>query len=384
MTSLHREQFLIDIIIGPRQVGKTTAAMDISSRWNGEVHYASADLAMGSGPEWIVFHWDRLRLKKAESNSCKLLILDEIQKIKNWSEAVKGQWDQDRMEGNPIKVLLLGSSSLLLTRGMTESLAGRFFLHRFTHWSFPECAAAFGWDLDRWLYFGGYPGAAPLVDDQPSWKRYITDSLIETVIARDVLALQTVHKPALLRNLFTLAAAYPAQVLSYNKMLGQMHDAGNTTTLAHYLKLMETAFLITGLENFSGSGVRKKSSSPKLVLWNNALITALDTRDPETARADDRWWGRLMENAVGAHLLNNLRSMNYHVMYWRRNNREVDYIVLSGRNIWAIEVKSGETGRHGGLTGFCKKHREAVPLIVGPGGMTLSDFFSTPPEELLA
>lgn len=370
-------------MIGPRQVGKTTAALDIADQWSGEVHYANCDLSLGAGAEWIVFQWNRIRQKDARAGCHKLLILDEIQKINGWSETVKGLWDQDCQDGNRIKVILLGSSSLLLSRGLTESLAGRFFLHRFTHWTYPECREAFGWDFNQWVYFGGYPGAAPLTDDLDSWKRYVTDSLIETVVSRDVLALQTVHKPALLKNLFTLTAAYPAQVLSFNKMLGQMHDAGNTTTLSHYLQLLKTAFLISGLENYSGSAVRRRSSSPKLVLWNNALVTALDTRSFQDARNDTVWWGRLIENAVGAHLVNNFQTMNYRVMYWRKQNREVDFIVLSGQKIWAIEVKSGSIGKTQGLTIFCKTHPEAVPIIIGYGGISPDEFCALPPEVFL-
>lgn len=382
--SLNSKQYLIDIIAGPRQVGKTTAALEIQSKWLGPVHYANADLRLSSGSDWIIFQWNQIRKKESNGSRLKLLILDEIQKINGWSETVKGLWEEDRASKNSIKALLLGSSALLLTKGFSESLAGRFFLHRFTHWTYSECKRTFKWDLDKWIYFGGYPGASQYVNEIDKWKQYITDSLIDTVIARDVLSLQSVAKPALLRNLFTLSAHYPAQIFSYNKMLGQMHDAGNTTTLAHYLRLLESAFLISGLENYSGSVIRTKSSSPKLILWNNALISALDTRNYENARNDLSWWGRLLENAVGAHLMSNLQSMSYKIAYWRENNYEIDFIVSVGRKLFAIEVKSGATVKNNPFDVFQKKYPSAQPVIIGPGGMSFEEYFLTDPKEIFS
>jgi hypothetical protein len=266
---------LLHMLVGARQVGKTTAANQLVDRLGYPCVFAAADAPLPPGPEWVESQWIRARLLAAESGKPVVLVLDEIQKVRGWSEQVKRLWDEDRRRGRALYVLLLGSSSLLIQKGLTESLAERLFLHRCPHWSWPECKAAFGWDLERWLFFGGYPGAAPLVDRPDEWKRYIVDALIETVLSRDVMQLQTVAKPALLRHLFALSASYPAQVFSYNKMLGQLQDAGNTTTLAHYLRLLETAFLISGVEAFSAGQLRKRGSSPKLVVWNQALINAL-------------------------------------------------------------------------------------------------------------
>ena len=371
---------LIQILTGPRQVGKTTAARAVGERWNGPVRFAAADLPIPPGPEWIETQWNLARRDAASSRA--LLVLDEVQKVRGWSEVVKACWDEDRAARRRLRVLILGSSALLLSKGTTESLAGRFFLHRCPHWSYTECRKAFAWELDDWIYHGGYPGAAVLVDDPESWKRYISDSLIETVLARDVLALQTVSKPALLRNLFLLATQFPAQILSYNKMLGQLQDAGNTTTLAHYLKLLEGAFLISGLEKYSPGGARGRGSSPKLVLWNNALITAIDPRSFREARSSPEYWGRLVENAVGAHLLNHLQGLSYEIGYWRHRNHEIDYIVRTGRKLWALEVKSGRHGAAAGIPAFREKAPKTVSLIVGSGGMSLSEFFSTDPGEL--
>lgn len=275
-----------------------------------------------------------------------------------------------------MRPLLLGSSAL--HRGLTDSLAGRFFLHRCTHWPWPECRQAFGWTLEQWIYFGGCPGVAPLIDEEQAWKRYVVDSLIETVLARDVFQLQTIAKPALLRHLFALAAQYPAQILSYNKMLGQLHDAGNTVTLAGYLRILETAFLASGLELYSRGQVRKRGSSPKLVLWNNALVNAPSLRTSQQALADGEWWGRLVENAVGLHLLNHLQAPPWSVAYWRRTGQEVDYVVSHGTRTWALEVKSGRGNKPAGLHAFRKARPEALVWLVGASGIPLPDFFSAP------
>ena len=367
---------LLQVVVGPRQVGKSTAAQQVERRLAWPSHSASADSALPHPPEWIETQWQLARLKAGRART--LLILDEIQKVRGWSEVVKRLWDEERARKGSVRALLLGSSALLLQRGLTESLGGRFFLHRFTHWSWPECRAAFGWSLDQWIYFGGYPGAAALAHDESQWKRYVSDSLIETVLSRDVLQLQTVNKPALLRHLFALASTFPAQILSYTKMLGQLQDAGNTTTLAHYLTLLESAFLVSGLEAFSKGKVRKRGSSPKLILWNNALINATSLRSFADVRQDGAWWGRLVENAVGAYLLNGLQGPQWSVSYWRDGSSEVDFVVSHGNETWALEVKSGRAGRQSGLEAFRKLYPKARVWLVGPDGLTLEEFFSRP------
>ncbi|MBI5486534.1 MAG: ATP-binding protein [Deltaproteobacteria bacterium] len=373
---------LMHVLIGPRQVGKTTLAHSLATAWEGKSHYGVADTPLPPGPAWIAAQWDAAR-RLDDGVRPPLLILDEVQKVFRWSEVVKSLWDEDRKTGASLRVVILGSSSLLLAEGMTESLAGRFFLHRCRHWSLGECAEAFSWDLDRWLYFGGYPGAARLAGDEQAWRSYVTDALIEAVLSRDVVAMQRVTKPALLRHLFVLAARFPAQVFSYNKMLGQLQDAGNTTTLAHYLRLLETAFLASGLERFSLGQARSRGSSPKLILWNNALVSALGLRSFEQARSDPSWWGRLAENAVGAHLVSGLQGLRYDVGYWRQGNSEVDFVVRAGDSIWAIEVKSGRLDRPlAGLDAFLARFPSARPLIVGTGGIPLASFFSTDPRDL--
>ncbi|MFN2127538.1 MAG: ATP-binding protein, partial [Anaerolineales bacterium] len=346
LTGFGLKKKLMHVITGPRQVGKTTAAVQISEKWNGPVINVSADLPLPPAPEWIRSQWERAEYeaKRLKDNRSEvLLILDEIQKVKDWSEIIKGLWDKLIRDNLPIQVIIPGSSSLLIQKGLSESLAGRFFLYRCTHWTFPEMENAFKWDLEQWLFYGGYPGAAPLFDQEDIWARYVVDSLIETVLAKDVLQLQAVAKPALLRHLFMLSVVHPAQILSYNKMLGQLHDAGNTTTLAHYLRLLESAFLISGLDLFKGNIQRKRGSSPKLIVWNNGLVNSLKGESFSSSRENFSWWGRLVENAVGAHLLNHLTGINYEVCYWRDKGLEIDFVIKTPGKLWGIEVKSGNT-----------------------------------------
>ncbi len=378
---LTRPTPVIHVLIGARQVGKTTIALQIKDSLSFPVLYASADSPLPLDAAWIDTQWRRA-VAESSGRGPVLIILDELQKVKGWSEALKFAWD-NRAAKPEIRVLILGSSALLMQEGLTESLAGRFFLHRCTHWGFPECRKAFGWSLNQWLYFGGYPGAVPFADDETTWKRYITDSLIETVLARDVFQMARIAKPALLRHLFALAATLPAQSVSYTKMLGQLHDAGNTTTLAHYLRILESAFLLSGLELYSRGMQRKRGSSPKLVLWNNALVNALSTRTLNESLADPIWWGRLVENAVGAHLCNHLNSVEYSLTYWRVGDKEVDFVVSRGKDTWAIEVKSGRSVKTSGLERFRARYPRARSLLVGGPGIPIEEFLSKEPAAFL-
>lgn len=378
VAACRRRTPLIQVLVGPRQVGKTTAAEQLVELLGWPHVFASADAPLPPGPEWIETQWRLARLLEPRRGQRALLVLDEVQKVSGWSEVVKRLWDEERRSGGAVLPIVLGSSALLIHKGAAESLSGRFFLHRCPHWPWPETREAFGWTLQEWLWFGGYPGAAELADDEPAWKRYIADSLIETVLSRDVLQLQTVTKPALLRHLFALAATYPAQMLSYNKMLGQLQDAGNTTTLAGYLRLLDTAYLVSGLELFSMGQIRKRGSSPKLVLWNNALVNALSLRSRKETMADGGRWGRLVENAVGAHLLNGLQGPDWSITYWRDGDQEVDYVIAHGTQVWAIEVKSGRPGKLSGIAAFRKRYPKANVWVIGEGGIRLEKFFERP------
>lgn len=368
----------IQVLAGPRQVGKTTLVRQLLDECGLPSHYATADEPATKGPAWIEQQWEIGRLR-AVSGQDAVLVLDECQKVAQWSEVVKRLWDEDSAARLKLRVVLLGSAPLPLHRGLSESLAGRFELIRVPHWSYPEMKEAFGFEVGHYVFYGGYPGAADLTGDPERWTRYIHDSLVETSIARDVLLLTKVDKPALLRQLFRLACEYSGQVLSYQKMLGQLQDAGNTTTLARYLQLLSGAGMVTGLEKFSGSRVRRRASSPKLVALNTALISATLGLDYESARADPQIWGRLVESAVGAHLVNSAGGTNLEVTYWRERNREVDYVVSRGRNVTAVEVTAGRRkDALPGMDALARAHRLRRKLLVGGQGIPIDEFLTHP------
>lgn len=379
-----RRRFL-QVIAGPRQVGKSTLVRQVAETSGLVVRYASADEPTLRGGEWIAQQWEAARLATREAaRPGVLLVLDEIQKITGWSETVKRLWDADSAAGVPLKVVLLGSAPLLIQRGLTESLAGRFEVIHLPHWSYAEMRAAFGWTLDQFLFYGGYPGAAPLTMEPERWARYVKDALIETTISRDVLLMTRVDKPALLRRLFELGCAYSGQVLSYQKMLGQLQDAGNTTTLSHYLDLLAGAGMVTGLQKFAGGKARQRGSSPKLQVFNTALLAAQSGLTLKQARADAAFWGRVVESAVGAHLANAAATGVCELFYWRDRNREVDFVTRAGRTVTAIEVKSGRTREAlPGTEAFVAAFTSQSPrrLLVGGDGIAVEEFLLKPVEH---
>jgi predicted AAA+ superfamily ATPase len=370
----------LHVLAGPRQVGKSTLVQQVTDDLEVPVRYASADEPTLRGAEWIAQQWNAARLAVGPAGA--VLVLDEIQKIPGWSETVKRLWDEDTRARLGLKVILLGSAPLLVAQGLTESLAGRFELLHLPHWSFAEMRVAFGWSVEEYVYFGGYPGAAPLAGEPARWARYVADSLIETSIARDVLLLTRVDKPALLRRLFELACRYSGQVLSYTKMLGQLQDAGNTTTLAHYLDLLAGAGMVRGLPKYAGDVARRRGSSPKLQVLNTALMTATSGLSFDDARADREFWGRLTESAVGAHLANAAAAGECELSYWRERNHEVDFVVKAGRRLTAIEVKSGRAPlAHPGTAAFAQAYKPHRTLLVGGDGVSLEDFLARPVAE---
>jgi predicted AAA+ superfamily ATPase len=374
----------LQVITGPRQVGKSTLVQRVTDELSLPVRYASADEPTLRSADWISQQWDAARLE-ASGEAGAVLVLDEIQKIPSWSESVKRLWDEDTRKKRPLKVVLLGSASLLMAQGLTESLAGRFQTLRLPHWSYAEMREAFGFTLEEYLYFGGYPGAAPLIRDPVHWSRYIADSLIETSIARDVLVLTRVDKPALLRRLFGLACRYSGQILSYTKMLGQLQDAGNTTTLAHYLDLLAGAGMVCGLQKYAGDAARSRGSSPKLQVLNTALMTVTAAVSPQEARSDREFRGRLIESAVGAHLANAAAAGECEVFYWRERGQEVDFVAKARSTLTAIEVKSGRAPQaHPGTAAFAAAFKVKRTLLVGGDGIAVEEFLNRPVAHWLA
>jgi uncharacterized protein len=373
----------IQILTGARQVGKTTLVRQVMEAIDMPLHYASADEALPRSDVWIAQQWEIARLRSMEAPS--LLIIDEIQKLPAWSDTVKRLWDGDTHAGRDVRVIVLGSAPLLMQHGMTESLAGRFETLHLPHWSLAEMSQAFGWQCEQYIFYGGYPGAAALIDDGDRWKRYIRDSLIETSISRDILMLTRIDKPVLLRRVFELGCRYSARILSYTKMLGQLQDAGNTTTLAHYLDLLAASGLLSGLQKFAGEAVRRRASSPKLQVFNNALISAQSGYDFGEALRDPVLWGRLAESAVGAHLLNAAASGTFELYYWREGDREVDFVIRKNNRVTALEVKSG---RHRdslpGMERFNTAFHPDRMLLIGGDGIPVQEFLMTPVEHWVA
>lgn len=375
----------IQVLLGPRQVGKTTMALQIAEESKIPTHYISADVATLEDIPWLISQWEVAR-EIAKQHGQVLLIIDEVQKIPHWSDTIKQLWDEDTRHKIRVKVFMLGSSPWLIQTGINESLAGRFEIIPITHWSYQEMVDSVNWDLADYIYFGGYPGAASLAnrDDVSRWQNYINDSLIETTISRDILLMTQVNKPALLRRLFELGCRYSGQILSYQKILGQLQDAGNTTTLAHYLNLLTGAGLLTGVAKFSGHTVRQKNSSPRFMVYNTALIPAQSTHSFHEAINDPEYWGHLVESCVGAHLLNSIRGTKIELFYWREANREVDFILQQGNKLTAIEVKSGKKkAAISGLAAFKEEFNPQKILVVGKQGIPVADFLKQPAAHWL-
>ncbi len=368
----------IQVIIGPRQVGKSTLMDQVLAKTTIPYTLAKADNTDPQDIHWIKRVWESARGTMIAKNQQEhLLVIDEIQKIQRWSEAVKEEWDWDCSNKVPLKVVLLGSSRLMIQSGLSESLAGRFELIRMGHWSLAEMQAAFGLTLDQYIYFGGYPGAAQFIHDETRWKRYIKDSIITPAIEQDIKLTANIYKPVLMKRLFQLSSAYSSQELSLNKMLGQLQDAGNVTTLANYLGILEQCQLVSGLQKYANDDARKYNSSPKYQVFNNALMTANNRGKFETIRSDSDKWGRWVESAIGAHLLSAAEEEDYKVFYWRERDDEVDYIIATDEGCVAFEVKSGRRKMNNGMKGFTKAFKPLHAYIIGTGGVSFEDFLKT-------
>lgn len=372
----------IQIISGPRQVGKTTMILQAMKKLTIPVFYHLADEPVIHDRIWVEQNWEASRLVAKEKGGA-LIVFDEVQKIEGWSETVKRLWDEDKMKDVPLKVFLLGSSPLLIQRGLTESLAGRFEIIRIPHWSFTEMNEAFGWPFEKFVYFGGYPGSAALVDDEPRWKKYVSDALIETTISKDILLMKRIDKPSLFRRLFHLGCGYSGQILSYQKIAGQLQDAGNTTTLAHYLDLLNQIGLLRGLEKYAEQGTRRKGSSPKFQVFNNALMSASSQFSFEDFRKDMDVRGRFIESVVGTHLVNMFAGTDVGVFYWRERGSEVDFVISYGKHLIGIEVKSGRRKGHtASMEEFKKRFKADKVFLIGGDGISVEDFLRSDPQGL--
>lgn len=367
----------IQVVIGPRQIGKSTVVKQLLQTIEAPYLLYSADDVPASNRAWIADCWGAARsLKKSKNYAELILVIDEIQKIPNWSEVVKKEWDIDTFNDCNIKLLLLGSSRVLLEKGLSESLAGRFEEIRMTHWSYTEMRDAFGLSLEQYLFYGGYPGAVSLMSDYDRFQQYIQSAIIDSTINKDILMDSPVGKPALLRQTFELGSAYSGELLSLNKMLGMLQDAGNTSTLMSYLTLLNDSGLLRGIQKFSMDMARRKASVPKFQVYNNALKLVYDTTTLNHALLDRKSWGRIFESGVGSYIINQAFKYRFEVYYWRERNDEVDFILRKNDSMVAIEVKSNTEKSSAGLEKFRKQFNPSAAFIVGDGGISASDFLT--------
>lgn len=383
MKRIEGQRDFMQVLEGPRQVGKSTLAHQIREDLSFPCHYDSADGSSLHDSRWIEDQWEIARqdARHIKHPHGVILILDEIQKIPNWSEMVKKLWDEDTANKLNLKVMLLGSTTLLIQTGLGESLAGRFEVIPISHWSFRECRDAFNWTLEQYIYFGGYPGAAKLIQDEERWAHYIVTSIIETTISRDIMLLTRIHKPALLKQMFELGCLYTGNVLSYQKMLGQFHDSGNTTTLAHYLNLLSESGLVTGLQKFSSDPLRQKGSSPKLQVFNTALTTAQSRPSFEKSQQNKEVWRNLIEATIGAHLINSVLGKKIEVLYWKEGNYLVDFVICKDDTIITIMVNPSKKGMGvRSIEIFSEIYHPQQNLIVDREGVPLDQFLLTPLE----
>ena len=371
----------IQVILGPRQVGKTTMVLQVLNEIDAPNQFVSADNITNSS--WIDQLWEAARFRMKQQNLGEMiLVIDEIQKIPNWSESVKKLWDEDTKNKLNLKIILLGSSRLLIQDGLSESLAGRFETIYMTHWSFSEMREAFDFSLEQYIYFGAYPGSATLIGDEQRWKSYVRDALIETTISKDILMLTRVDKPALLKRLFELGCLYSGQILAFNKLLGDLQDAGNTTTLSHYIDLLSDSGLLGRIDKFAGTTMRQRASKPKFQVYNTSLLSAQQAFSFKDVQLEPKIWGRFVESAIGAHLINASVSDGINVFYWREKNEEVDFILEKDNQLIALEVKSGKNTSAKGIAAFNKLYHPKKSLLVGGDGLTIEEFLTVSPKDL--
>lgn len=367
----------LQVIVGPRQVGKTTLMGQVLEECTLPYDSYSADDVTGVSADWLAQVWETARMKMlAQGNIKRLLVIDEVQKISNWSETVKAEWDRDTREKRELIVVLLGSSRMLIEKGLTESLAGRFELIRLSHWTYMEMRDCFGWTLPQYIFFGGYPGAAAFIGNETRWRNYVKDSLVEPSISKDVLMDTRVLKPQLLRQLFEIGSSCSGELLSLTKVAAQLQDAGNVTTLAGYLHLLDECGLLCGLQKYAADNSRKYNSIPKFQVHNNALRNAWSELNYSEAVENPKEWGRMAESAVGAYLVSQAQIADYKVYYWRENNDEVDFVLTRRDRKIVIEVKSSRRTVNAGLPKFKTLYNPYHAITVGSGGLSFEEFLS--------
>lgn len=372
---LEEPRKFIQVVMGARQIGKSTVVKQVLNDIDLPYQFFSADNVPASNGTWVSNCWAAVRsLKENKGWESAIIVIDEIQKIANWSEAVKKEWDNDTFHDRNIKVLLLGSSRVLLEKGLSESLAGRFEEIRMSHWGFKEMRECFGCTLDQYIFYGGYPGAATLIDDEDRFQQYIQSSIIDATINKDILMDTPISKPALFRQTFELGAAYSGELLALNKMLGTLQDAGNTTTLASYINLLGESGLLCGLQKFSVDMARRKSSIPKLQVYNNALKNVYCPLSFEQSVINRKEWGRIFESGIGAYLVSQAFVYRFEVFYWRERNDEVDFVLRKKNSVVAIEVKSNAEKTTAGIEKFRQMYKPTTSLIIGEAGIKAEDF----------
>lgn len=374
---LNEQRKFIQVIMGPRQIGKSTVIKQALDAINKPFLFYSADTIPSTSSTWISDCWKNARLQmRTQGLDEMILVIDEIQKLKNWSEYAKKEWDADSLNQVNIKVALLGSSRVLLEKGLAESLMGRYEEIRMSHWSYLEMKEAFDMTLEQYIYYGGYPGAAILISDEERWRNYVSGAIIDATINKDILMDSPIGKPALLRQTFELSVAYSGKILSLTKMLGTLQDAGNTVTLAGYLNLLGDSGLVTGLQKFSMDAARKRASIPKYQVYNNALLSTQLGQTFQEAISDSKQWGQFFESAIGAYILSEAFVHRFEVFYWRDGNDEVDFILKKNQKVIAVEVKSNGESHTTGLDRFRELFHPLASIIVGEKGILPETFLS--------
>ena len=383
LSRLQEPRRFMQILAGPRQVGKTTLINQVLEEIAFPYLSISTDGVDYTNKTWIAEQWAAARLMaKQNANQDFVLCIDEIQNIRDWSKYIKAEYDYDTAHNLPIKVVLSGSSRVMIMRGLSESLAGRFEIIHMPHWSYPEMQEAFGMTVEQYIFFGGYPGAAHLIGDVRRWRQYIKSSIIEATMERDVLIDTPINNPPLLRKTLELAAAYSGQELAVQKIVGELQGFGSNSTAKNYLTLLGESGLVGALEKYSVDIARRKSSVPKMQVYDNALRSYYTKLSYIEAISRAELWGRLYESSVGTHLINATLDDEIELFYWRERDLEVDYVLRKGRDVIAIEVKCNKVAGTTGLNAFRSRFNPKKSFVVGSQGIPLDVFLSMPVESL--